>query len=300
MAGGDGVDLEVTTVDMPTPTAQSYFGLAKKPLTGTRGYFPSSNPWAVNFSGYSPLEELETQQLADAYASSLQGDYSSPSGVAGLQRMVASGAIQPQQARAISSLGKTGFGSNEVAQGLQELFLIPTDHPQADVMRRDVYSRYPGLFTDPRAMQMIASMNRKKPQQTLTPTQSNRLQQAYAVTNRGITDEEKISAFKKVHNRAPKTDAEWSQAYRFVEEPRKSNLAAQMKTIEAAGGQVPAGFRQQAPQTSEKMTVKETVAPAQGKQSGIPTVNSVSELKSLNLPSGSFFRTPNGEVRQIK
>lgn len=104
------------------------------------------------------------------------------------------------------------------------------------------------------------------------------------------------AAFRLKHGRDPATPEEMAAAQALVESdlaPYRAALADIVRDLQASGRQVPQRFVEMA----QRVSAQQPMAQAEG---DVPIINSVAELRAMNLPKGTRFKTASGQPMIVK
>ena len=118
-----------------------------------------------------------------------------------------------------------------------------------------------------------------------------------------ISDARRVAAFRSANGRDPVNAQELAMADQILEKelsPRRQALAAIVRDLEAEGRSVPGRYKEMAGAVQQNVPHGTLPPQPQAPPDEIPTVSSPSELRSLNLPSGSKFKTPDGKIGTVK
>lgn len=307
---------------MPYPSARSRFGIAPMPY---QSYFPSApdpvavqqqylqaNPYNAAFAAFDPVEaELETIDL------------DTPEGISGLQRLIGQGKVDPRRANSMVASQRLLSGSHkdldaQQAQFLAELHGIDPRNKDYFQKKAALIGRYdPAVLTRPEVNRYLEAYDSHALRGVGGSGGDKGVLSAYGKTVQSPTDPEKEAWLKKnvSEDRKKWKSEDWKQAWHAIQDPRFEALRGQIAASEAAGRAVPDEVKQWlvsqygAPAAVSAQSVAAPAVAAQpqaqstegGQKLGqFPVVNSVAELKSMNLPKGSYFQTPDGQVRMVK
>ncbi len=296
------------------------FGFGSVPYNSyfPQAYQPTPNVYDTGLAGYSPLEEIEAQQNADATMQMMAGDVNTPQGVTGLQRLVGSGYLKPQQATAIARLGKASQRNTTATQdALADLYTAQTPEEFNAVIAKH---RDTGALADPHVQSAMNQAHRTIMTQAARPQKvapvNRDIMKAYGVASSNPSDTEKsryIKSILGIGTPANASSEDWKKAFNEVHASHLNTLKGLVTAAQAAGQQVPPEvlslLQPQMPQNaSQDMGATSlpqaapnaaTAAPVQQNgASGIVSVASPAEVR--NLPKGTPFRTPDGQIRISK
>ncbi len=265
---------------MPAPAR--YFGVPPRSSYwgDETGDFGDGGQYFPQFASYNPEEEARKDQLAVDYRDIMNGnaDLSTEQGMSGLQRLLLSGKVNPQQARAAiygqrflnptqrgGTAATKGPGrydpySDETADAFRQLYTLDPNSPTYEADLQDFHKNAPsGFYTDPRAIPLLERhqnnisqlrqkkdlVNSKAPiQKSLRPLPENTSKALLALQEQALSlddpeGEEQAKYFTAVHGKPPIGDAQWSEANKLARAARVNKLLGATKFYSELGYTTP-------------------------------------------------------------